>query len=116
MILDCARLCVDSYRDYVGFYEEGDLRFGVFHIDGLNVLCIRGSDNKGNWLSNANILPTRSPKGYLVHRGFNHAADKIRRHLGNTEIDVVTGHSFGGAVAIDLSEHYGCHYIYLSVT
>lgn len=115
MILTCAKLCESSYDDRApGFVDVGDFRYGVFDSVHGTIICIRGTANLDNWLTDARVFPARSCGGYLAHKGFVTAYRELcsggmpTTKNGNV---IVTGHSLGGAVATLLAEHIGCNLV-----
>ena len=69
------------------------------------VIAFRGTDEKEDWLSNANIYPHRTDEGYL-HSGFGNAYGTLQFQILQ-EVEKtgpkyiwVTGHSLGGAMAL----------------
>jgi len=84
----------------------GFLLEGTASQSGNAVIVFRGTQYLADWLSNANILYSRSSKGYRVHDGFNQAflsmLPTIRKFVSGlpigTEVHCV-GHSLGGALA-----------------
>ena len=112
MIKTCATLCAASYDDKAdGFTTVGDLRYGVFDTDHGTIVCIRGTANLDNWLTDARFFPARSCGGYLAHKGFVRAYRELctcgMPTAKNANV-IATGHSLGGALATLLAEHTGC--------
>lgn len=115
LIIRCAEMCRDGYGDeeLANHYNVKDLRFA--YQDG--VLMFRGTANKANVLRDLSILPARTIKGHLAHRGFVGAVDdlvsdvaRVVPHAERNKI-IVTGHSLGGATALLFAELFGCHAI-----
>ncbi|MGH1373543.1 MAG: lipase family protein [Cellvibrionaceae bacterium] len=84
----------------------GFLLEGQGNYEGNAVIVFRGTQYLADWLSNANILYSRSSKGYRVHDGFNQAFRSMLPGIKEfvaalpvgTEVHCV-GHSLGGALA-----------------
>ena len=120
--LTCAKLCEAIYSqktgtelesellelgfDQVNCFEKDNHRVAVCSNDEHVVLVFRGTDNAGNWITNANITHHEVLDG-TVHKGFYDAnqlfhkslVDQIAEHGGKTKPVYVTGHSLGGAMA-----------------
>lgn len=115
MISTCAALCHASYDDNApGFTTVGDLRYGVFEMPMGTIICIRGTANLDNWLTDARVFPVRSCGGYLAHHGFVSAYRELcsggMPTTKGAQI-IATGHSLGGAIATLLAEHTGCQLV-----
>lgn len=115
MIATCANLCDKSYDDAApGFVTVGDLRYGQFDTAHGRIICIRGTANLDNWLTDARCFPARSCGGYLAHKGFIRAYRELCAGGMPTVKDktlIATGHSLGGAIATLLAEHIGCRLV-----
>lgn len=77
----------------------------IAHGDNVMVIAFRGTDEKEDWLSNANIYPHRMAEGDL-HSGFGNAYGTLQSQILQ-EVEKtspkhiwVTGHSLGGAMAL----------------
>ena len=77
----------------------------VAHGKDVLIVVFRGTDEKEDWLSNANVYPHRMAEGDM-HSGFGSAYATLRcqlwREIEKTEPKHiwVTGHSLGGAMAL----------------
>lgn len=88
------------------YFDRGNIQGYWVASDGIALLAFRGTDNLGQWIRDARILPDVHPWG-RVHRGF-------ARGLAEVEVDLeafdavaakartvwLTGHSLGGALAV----------------
>lgn len=112
VIKTCAELCESSYDDAApGFTTVGGLRYGVFGTPHGQIVCIRGTANFDNWLTDARVFPARSCGGYLAHKGFVAAYRELCAGGMPTSKGapvIATGHSLGGALATLLAEHIEC--------
>jgi pimeloyl-ACP methyl ester carboxylesterase len=115
MLATCAHLCAESYNDKSpDFITIGDLRYGVFDTLFGKIICIRGTANLDNWLTDARAFPARSCGGYLAHKGFVSAYRELcAGGMPTTKGQkvIATGHSLGGALATLLAEHTGCRLV-----
>ncbi|UCH75851.1 MAG: lipase family protein [Rhodospirillales bacterium] len=72
--------------------------------DDFSVLCFRGSDNLGSWITNLNAVPSPWRAGGRAHRGFATALEAVWMQV-EAAVDraprplVMTGHSLGAALA-----------------
>lgn len=86
-------------------YLADDETQGFFaSAGGIGVLCFRGTESVGDWLTNIQIINKKRPYG-RVHRGFYKAFKDVRGQvlaaLSGQSLDKLffTGHSLGGALA-----------------
>lgn len=115
MIATCADLCLRSYDAAdESFVDVGDFRYGVFGTEHGIIICIRGTANAQNWLTDVRAWPTRTCGGYLAHKGFVRAYQALcAGGMPTVRGDniIATGHSLGGAIATLLGEHTGARVI-----
>lgn len=110
----CADICHDSYGSGIGYRDIGDLRYGIIRDGIRTILVFRGTANIMNIIRDVRFLPTRSMRGYLVHRGFHSAVDQVYQSVCHKiptsarQDLIITGHSLGGAMALIMAESFDC--------
>lgn len=126
------RLCCESYEDETAdSVIVGDHKFIIRQMGNKLWICFRGTANFKNFMEDVSVWPTKTRKGYRVHRGFNKAFLEIWPTVLITicqfpeDMDIVfTGHSLGGAIAVRAGEEltdkrkvqlitFGCPKVYL---
>lgn len=111
-VLACGELCELLYCDRGPGTSLDDLRWATRPIGHAILVGFRGTANTKNAIRDITILPPKKQDGYLAHRGFARATEKLipmidtLRLKEDTDI-IFTGHSFGGAVAAHMAHHYG---------
>lgn len=116
-ITTCHDLCRRSYQHTEEFITIKKTRFGVFFLENVVYVVVRGTANFSNVLKDLYVLPKRSPKGFLCHAGFLQGFKDIQEYILHRITDltwtqskpriIFTGHSYGGAIATLLCEHFG---------
>ena len=105
LLIEYAEYCKAIYD--AGGDDRDNVAFDVKQKDGLTIIIIRGTANKANVESDADIaLESDVRAGVLLHKGFRDAAVTIMQII-DTSITTypladtvhLTGHSLGGAVA-----------------
>lgn len=116
--LHCAKLCRESYNPELpeGFIDVEDLRFGIRETETQIFVVFRGTANAANVLRDIWVRPSKTVKGYLVHKGFesgfNILFTIVKQLIAKSKKELVfTGHSFGGAVALLFAEFYNAKVI-----
>lgn len=105
--LDLARLCAQTYvPPWISVpHSHGVVHFQIHEIDGQTILAIQGTQSRKQLIADLCTLPRRSKAGWWAHGGFLAAAEAlapmVERHM--PKLDIVTGHSLGGAVSVALA-------------
>ncbi len=71
-------------------------------------VAFRGTESKGDAITDLDTRRVRWLEGVTVHRGFLRAFDLLRPQLAPGPAPVFCGHSLGGALATIAAAHYGC--------
>lgn len=91
---------------HVAFLAQGRDWGMVLWNDQLVLIAFRGTDEFRDWFTNLDLLPRRSPYGW-IHRGFAKATDRLwpqllpvmENAMQHRQAVWLTGHSLGGAMA-----------------
>ena len=118
-LITCIDLCYESYFDQ-NCVKVDDLYYTKKTRNGTTYIAIRGTDNNKNVARDLRVFPSKTPKGFLGHKGFISAFKVLQDHFKDLGDNVVfTGHSLGGAIAVLLGEafdkpvvSFGCPRVY----
>jgi hypothetical protein len=101
----CAQLCAAIYTDaknWDHYWTSGGVVCAHKRIGEDDVLVFRGTANAADWITDADAVPQWDRELGFVHSGFLESMDavlvEVQAAVGGP-IEVVTGHSLGGARA-----------------
>lgn len=103
--LELAQASADIYEPrakWDRFWIDEGIYVALRRIDGLDIVCFRGSITDEDWKDNLNFWPTRHPEIGYCHSGFLEGMEMVYGNLRPALRDcvAVTGHSLGAARAL----------------
>jgi predicted lipase len=82
--------------------QQKNVFLRIFHFGGTSVICIRGSEDKWDWLQNICRWKKQFLEGSRVHSGFlahTRTAKELLKGIILSKNILICGHSLGGGVA-----------------